>query len=150
MITYLKDTAFCIVCSMILIFIGELLGSSFFDLVLQSLLEVIFAVFAINIASAALIAQLLNSVADKTGQPLTKSREVLMTELKLQACMLLISILLLILYSSKPPPGSAIISQHERILYWSKVGLLSIYLYFIWLTYDLGKSLFEVLKSRFR
>ncbi len=148
MITYLKDIALCIIASMILLFVGELLGSSFFELMLGSLLEVIFAVFAINIASAALIAQLLNTISEKTGKPLNKSKDILMEELRLQAIMLVVSVVLLITYKSELQIDSPIYSQKERIQYWSKVGLLSIYLYFIWLTYDLGKSLFEVLKSR--
>jgi hypothetical protein len=149
MITYIKDISVCILVSVILIFISDTLHSTFFDLVLSSLLEVIFAVFAINIASTALIAELLNKVSEKTGKPLDKSKAVLMSELKIQALMIFASIILLITYNSNIPSDSIIYSWSEKVKYVSKIGLLTILLYFVWLTHDLGKSLFEILKAKF-
>lgn len=146
MMEYAKDIALCIVASIALVFFAGLLNSNFFEVVISSLLEVVFAVFAINIASAGIIAQLIRKVTEKTGHPMEASRTVVLEELKLQAIMLIASIILLVTYHSKIESSSILFDIADNIKYCSEIGLLAIYLYFIWLTYDLGKTLFEILK----
>jgi hypothetical protein len=106
------------------------------------------AIFAINIASAALIGQLIQNITEKTGHTMEKSRNVVISELKIQAVMLVLCIVFIVLYKTAIPQTSSFYEWSLRLKYCSQISLLSIYFYFIWLTYDLGRSLFQVLKVK--
>ena len=147
---YFKDACVCIVVSVVFLMFGTAFESSFFKELMESLLEVVCGIFAINIASTALIADLIQKISAKTGHQFENSKESLITELKIQAILILCIVLFMVLYYAnfEKIHCPIIYDIREKIKYVSEVGILSIFFYFIWLTYDLGTALFEILKYK--
>lgn len=147
MIDYIKNISVCIIASMATYFLSEQLGSTFFKELIGSLLEVVCGIFAINIASTALIAELINKVSEKTGHSLDKSKQALIAELRIQLVLILAVVFFMVFYYADIPKTSLLYQFKDIISYLSKISMLSIFIYFVWITYDLGKSLFVVLEA---
>jgi|GEM_PF-4417177 hypothetical protein len=148
--TYFKDACVCIVVSVLMLLLAGALESKFFDELVQSSLEVMCGIFAINIASTALIAELIHKISEKTGASFSKSRSTLRRELKIQAMMIVCTVLLMVVYYidyASPHVSINLIKYKTQITFVSEVGILSVFLYFVWITYDLAKALFAVLGS---
>ncbi|HRH63536.1 MAG TPA: hypothetical protein PLI68_09445 [Bacteroidia bacterium] len=147
---YLKDACLCIVISLIVFSISRALGSTFFENLIGSLLEVICGVFAINIASTALIAELINKVSEKTGYKFEKSKNTLIRELKIQAGLIFALVFLLVFYYTDYNKAVYwLVNYKSEILKVTETGLLSIFIYFIWLTLELGRALFAILEANY-
>lgn len=147
---YVKDMCVCIVASMLILLFAKIMHSNFFDKLMESFMEVVCGIFAINIASTALIADLINKITAKTGHQFSNTKETLITELKIQAGMILMAVILSVLYYAKFSEihSPVIYDYSTKIKFASEIGILSIFLYFLWLTFDLGKALFEILKFK--
>lgn len=127
--------------SALLVWISDCINSNFIDTFNDGFISLITTLFAINVASTSIVFSKLKEIQLETGAEFTGTRRELGLGFKSQILLIGVTFIIQVLYNSS-------LIDNETFNFIIKSSTVIIFIYFLDITYDLGKVIMELFSTQ--